>query len=435
MTRNEIANIPTLDDLESLFVNNPDLDTIRSHLSRFNPIKTMGMEQMEIRHSAILGWLLSPQETHGLGDTFLKAFLSQSLRGHDISKRPTALEVSQSDMMDAEVKREWRHVDLIILSPRNKWVFVIENKFNSSQHTNQLKRYMEVINSSFMDGETYCHLRGIFLTLWNEEPEDKRYAPIDYATICELIQQTALSGRIPLTAEVKTFLEHYLEIILEATNMSNEQKEMEKIARQLYRDHRRVIDFVIEHGKSTDFVMACKGLIGKEVKYPDDITIGNQRFVFGGWSSNTISFLPESWYKALGEDDFYWHGCETWWAKFPVIMWVQLSSDAEGGSGDIRLYAEVGPLKNHDFRRELIEEMQKVAKEKKLDKVAFQKGATDEGKKYSKIFKNNRFPVDDVQDHEQIANTIVKAINSFQTEIEAIASVLPQFVKYGSKKS
>ena len=72
----EATEIPTLDDLEKLFVNNSDLDAIRSHLSRFNPIKTMGMERMEIRHSAILGWLLSPQETHGLGDTFLKAFLS-----------------------------------------------------------------------------------------------------------------------------------------------------------------------------------------------------------------------------------------------------------------------------------------------------------------------------------------------------------------------
>ena len=52
---------PDLDDLESLFVNNPDLDEIRAHLSKFNPIKVMGMERMEIRHSAILAWLLDPQ--------------------------------------------------------------------------------------------------------------------------------------------------------------------------------------------------------------------------------------------------------------------------------------------------------------------------------------------------------------------------------------
>ncbi len=213
----EDANLPSLDDLESLFVNNADLDAIRSHLSRFNPIKTMGMERMEIRHSAILGWLLSPQETHGLGDAFLKAFLAQALRGHDSALHPSALEVSQADMMNAEVRREWRHIDLLVLSPRNGWVFVIENKFDSGQHGNQLKRYMDVVTTSFMGSETYKHLRGIFLTLWEEEPEDDRYAPVEYATICELLEQIALSGRIPLSSEVGTFLRHYLEVIKEAT--------------------------------------------------------------------------------------------------------------------------------------------------------------------------------------------------------------------------
>ena len=39
----------------------------------------MKMERMEIRHSTILSWLLSPNETHGLSDKFLKAFLGAAL--------------------------------------------------------------------------------------------------------------------------------------------------------------------------------------------------------------------------------------------------------------------------------------------------------------------------------------------------------------------
>lgn len=429
------TSMPSLDDFESLFVNNSDLDTIRAHLGRFNPIKTMGMERMEIRHSAILGWLLSPQETHGLGDTFLKAFLAHALRGHDSTLSPSALKVSQADMMDAEVRREWRHIDLLVLSPQNGWVFIIENKFNSSQHGNQLKRYMDVVSSSLMDGDTYRDLRGIFLTLWEEEADDTRYAPIEYATICELLGQSALSGRVPLAPEVEQFLRHYLDVIKEATGMSDEQEELEKLARQLYRDHRRVLDFVVEHGKSTDFIIACEAAFGEELEYGDTAEIGKQSFIFNHSDANTFSFMPKSWYEAFGEDQFYWHGCENWWAGFPIIMWLQLTSDADGGSGQIRLYAEVGPLSDHDFRRELIEEIKDVANKKGLGRIGFQRGASDEGKKYSKFLKKNFFAVDDVQDHDQIANAIKKALKSFQPEIEAVASVLPRFLHYGSEES
>lgn len=427
--------MPTLDDLESLFVNNADLDAIRSHLSRFNPIKTMGMERMEIRHSAILGWLLSPQETHGLGDTFLKAFLSQALRGHDSMLRPTALEVSQADLMDAEVRREWRHIDLLVLSPRNGWVFIIENKFDSGQHCNQLKRYMDVVSTSLMGGESYTALRGVFLTLWDEDPADDRYAPIEYARICELLDQIALSGRIPLSPEVETFLRHYLDVILEATGMSDTQAEMEKLARQLYRDHRRVLDFVVEHGKSTDFVIACEAIFGEEPDYGDVIDIGKQSFVFNHSDANAFSFLPKSWFDALGEDEYYWHGCENWWAGFPLIMWVQLTGDGDGGGGQVRLYAEVGPLSDHVFRGELIEAIKETARKNGLKRIGFQRGAADEGKKYSKFFKKNFFPVDDVHDHDQIANAIKKALKSFQPEIEAVAAVLPGFVSHGREES
>ena len=47
--------ITTVEAFEELFVNNKDFDDIEDHINQFNPIKIMGMERMEIRHSAILG--------------------------------------------------------------------------------------------------------------------------------------------------------------------------------------------------------------------------------------------------------------------------------------------------------------------------------------------------------------------------------------------
>ncbi|MGS0467898.1 PDDEXK-like family protein [Cobetia marina] len=364
-------NMTLLDEFEGLFVNNPDMDAIRAHLSRFNPIKTMGMESMEIRHSAILGWLLSPQETHGLGDVFLKAFLAQALRGHDSSMSPSALEVSQADLMDAEVRREWRNIDLLVLSPRNKWVFIIENKFNAKQHSDQLKRYMDIVSASLMDGDTYRDLRGIFLTLWEEEANDTRYSPIEYATVCELIDQCILSGQVSLSLEVIQFIKHYLEVIKEASGMSDQQEEMEKLARQLYRDHRRVLDFIVEHGKSTDFLIACEAVFGEMVTSGDIVGVEKCQYVIKHSDSNRFSFLPKTWNEAFEKNSLSWSGCENWWAGFPMIMWLQLTSDTDGGSGQVRLYAEVGPLSSHDLRHDLIEGIKSIAQEKKFEANRF----------------------------------------------------------------
>ena len=425
------AKTPTIDEVESLFVNNPSVDEIRAYIGRFNPIKTMGMEHMEIRHSAILAWLLNPQETHGLGDTFLKAFLSEALRGQHDTGKPSALDVSQADLIDAEVRREWKNIDLLILSPRNGWVFVIENKFYSGQHSNQLQRYMDIVSASFLNGDTYSSVRGVFLSLWEDEPEDERYAPIEYSAIRDILEQQILCGRHPLTAEVEVFLKHYHEIIKEATEMSEDQDEMEKLARQLYRDHKRVLDFIVEHGKSTDFNLACENIFGEGLEYLDDMMVGKQEFVFSGSDANAISFLPKGWYEAFGEDEHHWHGCENWWAGYPLIMWIQLTTDASGGSGQIRLYAEVGPLTEYEFRKRLIEIIQVLAKEKEFKRIKFQRGAADEGKRYSKFLKQNFFPVDDIHDHEKIAAAIQKSLKSFRTEIDAISEVLPQFISYG----
>jgi hypothetical protein len=117
-----------------------------------------------------------------------------------------------------------------------------------------------------------------------------------------------------------------------------------------------------------------------------------------------------------------------------VIMWVQLIDDGKGG-GQVRLYAEVGRLSDHDFRRDLIEDIKAVAKKNGLNRIGFQRGAADEGKKYSKFFKQNFFTVKDVHDHDQIANAIKEALKSFRPEIAAVAAVLPKFLSHGSGKS
>jgi len=76
-----------------------------------------------------------------------------------------------------------------------------------------------------------------------------------------------------------------------------------------------------------------------------------------------------------------------------------------------------------------------VAKKKSLTTIGFQRGAADEGKKYSKFFKKNFFAVDDIHDHDKISNAIKKALKSFEAEMDVVAKVLPQFVSHGQEES
>lgn len=65
--------------LSNFVFNNLDLDLLESEINKFNPYRILQVENIEIRHSNTLAWLLNPHENHGLGNLFLKKFISDVL--------------------------------------------------------------------------------------------------------------------------------------------------------------------------------------------------------------------------------------------------------------------------------------------------------------------------------------------------------------------
>jgi hypothetical protein len=432
MSKDTDPNNATQDELEALFVNNRGLDRISAYLNRFNPIRVMRIQAMEIRHSAILAWLLDPTENHGFDDEFLRAFLAQALVGTKTAKL-SALDISQADLRDAEIQREKRNMDMFIASPSNGWAFVIENKFHSKQSSRQLSKYIDRAQRDARDaGLTFVH-QGIFLTLHDEEPNQDavdQYVSLKYSDICELLSSvmTAREGR--MGGEVRQFLEHYLDVIREATDMSDDQKEMANLARQLYRTHKKALDFIMEHGVSTEFMVAAEMVFGEDLEY------GNRRPVQGvdadvmyhSQNQRIFSFLPTVWLDALGDEASKpWPGCENWWARFPVICWLQLNTKSDGVRGSLFLYAEVGPLLDTDARTELIKRIKNCAQDRIKDRIKFRVDATKVGAKYSKFFNRNSTPIEDVSDAEAIANGMKKLIREFNPVFDTVADSLRDF--------
>ncbi|NIZ01925.1 PD-(D/E)XK nuclease family protein [Thalassospira lucentensis] len=423
---------PNVEELESLFVNNPDLDQLDAYLNRFNPIRIMRMEGMELRHSNILAWLLDPLESHGLGDRFLKAFLSEALRGESSKGSPTALDITQADIQDIEVRREWLHIDIFLLSRRNNWAFIIENKFHASQSKGQLPKYIEKARAAFEAEEGELNIRGIFLTLHDEEPEDLSYATIGYDAICDLLGRTMQAEGQSLGREVRVFLAHYIEIIKEAAGMSEEQKKLEQLARSLYRQHKKVLDFISEYGASTNFSMALDDAFGAGWEGKEVLEVGKQSIIYCWSSGDKFSFLPSGWYEALGKDDYNWPGCEKWWSGYPLICWIQIFIGNKGTEGTVRLFASVGPLNNFEARKTLIEAIKDIGAQKNFE-FGFQKKATQEGTKYSTFLKNNTVKIKDVQDIDQISEAVSLLVSRFKPVFSALVPVLEPLTEYGER--
>ena len=106
-----------VDALKAFIDDNEDLERLETILDQFNLFESLGLVRQEIRHSAFLRWLLDPRETHGLGDYWLRQFLRQIIKaGEGISDGFLSLfDLDDLNLGQAEVRKEWRNIDLLIL--------------------------------------------------------------------------------------------------------------------------------------------------------------------------------------------------------------------------------------------------------------------------------------------------------------------------------
>src|SRR5215211_3487506 len=108
--------------LAEFLVGNSELEELSARLSQFNILRVLRIEQAEIRHSNVLGWLLDPRESHGLGDTFVRRFISTLLLDNEQADFGlSAATVELIDLIDVEVRREWRNIDLLVHSRANRF--------------------------------------------------------------------------------------------------------------------------------------------------------------------------------------------------------------------------------------------------------------------------------------------------------------------------
>jgi thiamine phosphate synthase YjbQ (UPF0047 family) len=231
--------------LERFVVDNEDLEKLESELAKFNIFEAIGVVRQELRHSNFLAFLLNPSQNHRLGDIFLKRLLKRVLLEADEvtdsnGLRVSAVDIDIADLEDAEVRREWKNIDILIHSPNNRLMCAIENKIDSVEHSDQLRRYREIVSQEFGD----CRAILIYLSPEGDPPSDNRWTAYSYSKIAELIDTICENHQSTLGSDAYTLITHYSNLIRRHIVSDSEIAEL---CRKIYNKHKPALDLIFEH--------------------------------------------------------------------------------------------------------------------------------------------------------------------------------------------
>lgn len=289
------------DFLESFVINNTDLNLLESKLSSFNIFEAVGMTRQEIRHSYFLSFLLNPSEAHYFGDLFLKKFLITALLSFE-SPPFNAIEIDVANLEDAEVKREYKNIDILIFSASEKIVVAIENKVDSSEHSDQLNRYREIIETDFSGYRKIL----IYLTKEGDIASDSdNWYSISYEMIVRCLDDMCSQHSAKMNNDVQSLMTHYSTLIKRHI-MSD--SEVAQLCRKIYKQHRQAIDLIFEH--RPDFQLEISDFLQGLIKENQDKNIEKD-----DCSKKHPRFAPKEW-----DDLEFQKTCNGWTSSNRVLL-------------------------------------------------------------------------------------------------------------------
>ncbi len=199
--------------LEQLLINDDDFLLLEKEFDQFCPFEALGMVRSEIRHGNFLAYILNPGRPHGFHTEVLRAFLLAAARSSASTSGSFGLKPLDVHLMDieqAEVRREWRNIDLLIVIRTERIIIPIELKVESSQGADQLRRYRKIVEDEWPEAQGWRHLN-VFLTKYEEEPIDTgHWHPL---TISDLVRELEPITEKTNSAQAGASLNAYLKML------------------------------------------------------------------------------------------------------------------------------------------------------------------------------------------------------------------------------
>ncbi|MFG6685215.1 PD-(D/E)XK nuclease family protein [Mariniflexile sp. HNIBRBA6329] len=236
----------TSQDLESFEAAcQSDLHEIRKSLNAFNIFNVLGIQYREIRHSNFLGWLFSPNESHQLGDVFLRS-LFKVINQVGLFTPEEYKVFSDFNVSKTEVYREEIHnIDILIVNKEHGFVITIENKIHANYSIDQLSKYHNYVVDNYTEFGKH-----IFLTLTPTRSESHKgfiagenYTNINYQHIIDLIEANRLDIDKALPTVRESINQYKAMVEKDITHTSKEVL----LAKEIYKKYKKEIDFIVKN--------------------------------------------------------------------------------------------------------------------------------------------------------------------------------------------
>lgn len=310
--------------LERFIVDNPELEALEAKVSRFNIFEAVGMVRQEIKHSNFLQFLLNPLEKHQLDDLFLKKLLIEVLRNAEDTSSD-GLDIAEFCFDDANIRREWRYIDLLIHSSSNNFVCVIENKVDSTEGFNQLQTYQSVIDREF----PHCKKLFIYLTKEGDKASQSDWLSLSYGTIADIIEKICGERQSTLSPEIEISMRHYVDLI--RRHLMSES-DIAELCRKIYKEHRQAIDLIYEHRPDMrSNVEEYLSQLIQEFAEPENLELDS---IQGKW----IRFAPKEW-----DELAFQNTCGSGWSKKQRLLLFEFWNEPQ--SLELRLVIGPGEAK------------------------------------------------------------------------------------------
>ncbi|MBN2271828.1 MAG: PD-(D/E)XK nuclease family protein [Sedimentisphaerales bacterium] len=401
----EQLDIRTKRDLIDRFLaDNLEFEELAATLSKFNVFSALKITDAEIRHSNVLAWLLNPKESHGLGDIILRRVFSNVLLETEKDVEGlSAAEVELMDFVDIEIRREWRHIDLLIIDRNNKVVILIENKIKSGESPGQLSKYQQTVESEFPS----FVLVPIFLTLNGIESTDKKaqnYISYNYIQLLSVLEAMYHQRESEMAESVAMFIKHYIETLRRIT-MQDER--MVDLCKTIYRKHREAIDMVVEYGKTGVLQQAVEDVLSEDGEY--ELLSSRPCYVW---------FLPLTWTRVIPENGIAWKHLKR---PVSIACWIEYYNN------DISIHLELSKMDDPELRLSCVKKLQEAGF--KFSKKAFDVNAT-----YSRFFGASS-TVSDMSDYEKVREAVEKLLKKAKAEFPKAQGVFNEvFGKHQPEK-
>lgn len=381
------------DCLQDFLLDIECLDELSQWTYKFNIFDVLKISRTEIRHSNMLAWLLDPNENHGFGELFLKDLI-QRIVEYDSEGRYDVFQLLLLDLHNFVVYREWKNIDVLLVSEKEQVLISIENKVGSKEHSNQLNRYRSILEKEY---PTFKKIY-VFLTPDGEEPSDVvNWCVITYLDVVEILER--INNKIELLPDVELMIKNYIEVIRRDIV---EDEKLIQICNKIYEKHKRALDLIYENRIDIRGQLAAliKNIL-KEFSTEKDIIL------YAGSMNSYVKFNTNFMNQKLGVLS---ESNSSWNTKDVYYYWFFVDQDR------FRLVFELGGDGISDEQKRKFDQIIRWKKPSEKLNLKF---------KYKRIWGTKWYKISEDDNTEEIRDKILSALKELQKfENEFKAEVL-----------